>query len=68
MVLHCKKYKLKNQNVFQYLSVYRQGTNTRIKWRRRQLIFASQLQERLVSTLEKFVRSSARVCASMVAS
>ena len=21
MVLHCKKYKLKNQNVFQYLSV-----------------------------------------------
>ena len=27
MVLHCKKYKLKIQNVFQYLSVYRQGTH-----------------------------------------
>jgi hypothetical protein len=57
MVLHCKKYKLKIQNVFQYLSVYRQGTHTRIKWRRRQLIPALQLQDRLISTLEIFVHS-----------
>ena len=28
MVLHCKKYKLKNQNVFQYLSGYIQTRNT----------------------------------------
>lgn len=57
MVLHFKKYKLKKQNVFQYLSVYRQGTHTRIKWRRRQLMLALQIQERLVSTLERFVHS-----------
>jgi hypothetical protein len=59
MVLHCKKYKLKNQNVFQYLSGYIQtrNTHTRIKWRRRQLIPASQIQDRLISTLEIFVHS-----------
>ena len=56
MVLHCKKYKLKIQNVFQYLSGYRQGTHTRIKWRR-QLIFVLHLQDRLISTLEIFVHS-----------
>ena len=57
-VLHCKKYKLKNQNVFKYLSGYnKEHKNTRIQWRRqRQLILALQLQDRLVSTLERFVR------------
>jgi hypothetical protein len=58
MVLHCKKYKLKNQNVFQYLSGYIQTRNTqRIQWQRRQLIPALQLQDRLISTLEIFVHS-----------
>ena len=57
MVLHCKKYKLKIQNVFQYLSVYRQGTHTRIKWQWRQLILALHLQDKLTSTLERFVHS-----------
>ena len=57
MVLHCKKYKLKIQNVFQYLSVYRQGTHTRIKWQWRQLILALHLQDKLTTTLERFVHS-----------